>query len=158
MMSSYFLPEAPKTRKNRRLEPRVGQKLQKKHVISLVWLNDAYEIAACIIEHYNSRSAHLSWFAAKTDSLRLQSIELGMDVVGDESSGRDTGIEQGFLIHLGRRKRQRLQHQFHFVVSIGGNDRKPAILPLRNVRFLDKSEFLRIKRERLLLIVDHYTT
>ena len=69
---------------------------------ALLRLTDLDEVAAGVVEDGDGRGAHWGRFGFEGDAELFQSLELFLGVLHGKGGVGDTGIEEGFLVTLGR--------------------------------------------------------
>jgi hypothetical protein len=65
------------------------------------------------------------WFAAESDPESIEAVVIGMDVVGDEASGRNTSGEEGFLIRLSWWEGRGFEDELDAFGAFRGGDGQP---------------------------------
>src|SRR6266852_6156564 len=120
---------------------------------ALVNLN---QIAAGVREHRDDDWSRVCGFAREYDSGRLQPLILFLDVGGFKCGQGNPLFEHRLLKSLGGRIGVRLKSEFEVVRPFRRSYGDPLVIANRNLVLLTKAEHVRVKTERLVLVIDHY--
>lgn len=89
-------------------------------------LDQVDQVSASVFEENGDNGTYVFWFAAKDDPESFEAAVLGMDVGGDEGSGRNARGEKCFLIGLSWRETHGFEDKFDTFGAFGCGNGQPA--------------------------------
>src|SRR5271168_185597 len=119
-------------------------------------LRNLNEIAAGVVERGDFGGGHVGWGHGELGAVRLHTLVVGLQVVGEEHGRGLALLELGLLPGFGGWVVVERQLQLGPVRVLGRGYREPAVWPLAEVGLLGEAQYFGIKMQRFFLVVHVY--